>query len=89
MSKGIEGKVVLMTGGSTGIGAAVARRLAASGAKVAVAARRKDKLDEVVAAIVAEGGAAKAYARAIAYAIGQPDDVDINEIVLRPTSQEF
>jgi hypothetical protein len=56
---------------------------------VAVAARRKDKLDEVVAAIVAEGGAAKAYARAIAYAIGQPDDVDINEIVLRPTSQEF
>ncbi|CAB3810757.1 hypothetical protein LMG27177_07441 [Paraburkholderia fynbosensis] len=59
MGKGIEGKVVLITGGSTGIGAAVARRLAASGAKVAVAARRKDKLDEVVAAIVAEGGAAK------------------------------
>lgn len=28
-------------------------------------------------------------ARAIAYAIEQPDDVDINEIVLRPTSQEF
>jgi len=62
MSRGIEGKVVLITGGSTGIGAAVARRLAASGAKVAVAARRKDKLDEVVAAIVAEGGAARAYA---------------------------
>ncbi|MFM0214527.1 SDR family NAD(P)-dependent oxidoreductase [Paraburkholderia strydomiana] len=36
MSKGIEGKVVLVTGGSTGIGAAVARRLVASGAKVAV-----------------------------------------------------
>ncbi|MDE1181066.1 SDR family oxidoreductase [Paraburkholderia sp.] len=28
-------------------------------------------------------------ARAIAYAIDQPDDVDINEIVLRPTAQEF
>ncbi|WP_022707811.1 SDR family oxidoreductase [Paracoccus zeaxanthinifaciens] len=28
-------------------------------------------------------------ARAIAYAIEQPDEVDINEIVLRPTSQEF
>ncbi|MGE6328924.1 oxidoreductase, partial [Psychrobacter pacificensis] len=28
-------------------------------------------------------------ARAIAYAIEQPADVDINEIVLRPTSQEF
>jgi len=28
-------------------------------------------------------------ARAIAYAIEQPGDVDINEIVLRPTMQEF
>ncbi len=32
---------------------------------------------------------ADAGARAIAYAIGQPDDVSINEIVLRPTVQEF
>ena len=30
-----------------------------------------------------------AVARAIAYAIQQPPDVDINEIVLRPTAQEF
>jgi NADP-dependent 3-hydroxy acid dehydrogenase YdfG len=61
MSKGIEGKVVLITGGSTGIGAEVARLLAARGAKVAVAARRADKLDAVVAEISKEGGAAKAY----------------------------
>ena len=32
---------------------------------------------------------AESVARAIAYAIEQPFDVDINEIVLRPTSQEF
>ena len=32
---------------------------------------------------------ADSLARAIAYAIEQPFDVDINEIVLRPTSQEF
>ena len=32
---------------------------------------------------------ADSVARAIAYAIEQPADVDINEIVLRPTSQEF
>jgi NADP-dependent 3-hydroxy acid dehydrogenase YdfG len=32
---------------------------------------------------------AAAVARAIAYAIEQPEDVDINEIVLRPTAQEF
>jgi NADP-dependent 3-hydroxy acid dehydrogenase YdfG len=32
---------------------------------------------------------AESVARAIAFAIEQPDDVDINEIVLRPTAQEF
>ncbi|MEA3127056.1 MAG: hypothetical protein QOD67_4075, partial [Caballeronia sp.] len=32
---------------------------------------------------------ADSVARAIAYAIEQPGDVDINEIVLRPTMQEF
>lgn len=32
---------------------------------------------------------AESVARAIAYAIEQPSDVDINEIVLRPTSQDF
>lgn len=61
MSKGIEGKVVFITGGSTGIGAEVARLLASRGAKVAVAARRTDKLKAVVAEIATQGGAAKAY----------------------------
>jgi NADP-dependent 3-hydroxy acid dehydrogenase YdfG len=61
MKEGIDNKVVLITGGSTGIGAEVARLLASQGAKVAIAARRKDKLDQVVAAIEAAGGTAKAY----------------------------
>jgi len=61
MKEGIDNKVVLITGGSTGIGAEVARLLASQGAKVAIAARRKDKLDQVVATIEAAGGSARAY----------------------------
>jgi NADP-dependent 3-hydroxy acid dehydrogenase YdfG len=163
MQEGIKNKVVLITGGSTGIGAEMARLPASQGAKVAIAARRKERLDEVVTGIEAAGGTARAYsldvtdkkqgtvysatkfavsaiseglrqevgdkirvtsiapgavesdlkhstsgtaretvlqfyetaipaasvARAIAFAIEQPPDVDINEIVLRPTAQAF
>ena len=32
---------------------------------------------------------AESVARAVAYAIEQPADVDINEIVVRPTAQDF
>ncbi|MFD1913969.1 SDR family oxidoreductase [Halodurantibacterium flavum] len=61
MSEGIEGKIVLITGGSTGLGAETAKLLAARGAHVAVAARRKDRLNEVVAQIEQAGGMARAY----------------------------
>jgi NAD(P)-dependent dehydrogenase (short-subunit alcohol dehydrogenase family) len=44
----VNGKVVLVTGASEGIGAATARLLAARGAKLAVAARSIDKLNELV-----------------------------------------
>jgi 3-oxoacyl-[acyl-carrier protein] reductase len=47
----IDGLSVLITGGGSGIGAGAARRLAANGAKVTITGRRKDKIEEVAAAI--------------------------------------
>jgi NADP-dependent 3-hydroxy acid dehydrogenase YdfG len=54
----LAGTVALVTGGSSGIGAATAAALAAHGAAVAVAARRKDRLEAVASDIRANGGTA-------------------------------
>src|SRR4051795_11623992 len=51
MDLGLSGARALVTGGSGGLGAGVARALAAEGAKVAVAARASDRLDSTVADI--------------------------------------
>jgi len=61
MHEGIEGKVVLITGASSGLGEETARHLASRGATVALAARRKDRLDDLVREITRTGGQATAY----------------------------
>lgn len=61
MGMGLKGKVVVITGASSGIGAAMAQVYAADGAKVVLGARQEDKLREIVERIKAQGGEA-AYA---------------------------
>jgi NADP-dependent 3-hydroxy acid dehydrogenase YdfG len=60
MADGLQGTVALVTGASSGIGEAAARELAAHGAAVAIAARRKDRLDRLAGEIEDAGGRALA-----------------------------
>jgi NADP-dependent 3-hydroxy acid dehydrogenase YdfG len=61
MTANIRGKVVVITGASSGIGESTARLLAGNGAKVVLGARRKDRIDAVVQDITARGGSALGF----------------------------
>ena len=52
----LAGRVALVTGASQGIGRACALKLASAGIEVAVAARNREKLDELASEIKANGG---------------------------------
>jgi short-subunit dehydrogenase len=53
---GLSGRVAVITGGSSGIGLALARQLAREGVAVVLGARRADKLDAAVRSIRDAGG---------------------------------
>lgn len=127
MRHNIEGKIVVITGASSGLGESTARHLASKGALVVLGARRADRIQALAEELTRHGGRAlrttvvcpgavatelvdgmtdtevqagmrafyqiaispDAFARAVAYAIEQPADVDVNEIVFRPTGQAF
>lgn len=62
MNHNIEGKVVVITGASSGLGEAAARRLAELGATVVLAARRTDRIQNLQDEINSKGGKALAIA---------------------------
>jgi len=67
----IVGKVVVITGASSGLGAAAARHLSNLGATVVLGARRKQQIDELAAEINGKGGKALAVAT---------DVTDVNQV---------
>jgi len=78
----LRGKVVLITGGGTGIGAACARRFAEEGAHVCVLGRRKDLIERVAAdvsglALVADASQAQDMKSALQIAVDRFGGIDV------------
>jgi len=78
----VKGKVVVVTGGSSGIGEAAALRIAEAGGKVLIVARDEQKLAEVRRKIVDRGGFAKTYSCDIT-------DYAANDKLARDILEEF
>ncbi|MFD0689498.1 SDR family NAD(P)-dependent oxidoreductase [Actinomadura fibrosa] len=78
---GLDGRVAIVTGASSGLGAAVARTLAAAGARVGVVARRRDRLAGLAAEIgglavpcdLGEPERVRAVVTAVAEGLGPPE----------------
>lgn len=60
MTKGIEGKIVVITGASSGLGEAAARLLSTEGATVVLGARRTDRIEALAKELIDRGGKAMA-----------------------------
>jgi NAD(P)-dependent dehydrogenase (short-subunit alcohol dehydrogenase family) len=80
----VDGKIALVTGASSGLGLRFATVLAQAGAKVAIAARRTDKLAELERSIRASGGSARSFAMDVTDVAGLRKGVSRIEAELGP-----
>ncbi|GAA2433659.1 SDR family NAD(P)-dependent oxidoreductase [Streptomyces glaucus] len=87
----LAGHVAVVSGASSGMGAATAEHLAERGASVTVLARRTDRLDAIVKNTGAAGGTALAVAvgiaETVAFMAAVPRHVNLTEITVLPTAQ--
>ena len=84
--KPLAGRMAVVTGASSGLGARFARVLSEAGASVAVMARRTDRLEALVAELNAAGGKAVAFALDVADAAAIGPALDQAEAALGPLS---
>lgn len=78
----LAGQVAIVTGGGRGIGSSIAQTLSRAGAKIAVAARTRDQLEETVALIQKQGG------QAIAFTLDVTDQLAVEQMVSE-TERQF
>ena len=78
----LEGKTALITGGSRGIGKAVARQLAAEGVDVAIAARTPEVLEEAAREIAAESGR-----KIVPIVVDTGDDASVKAMVAKAVAE--
>lgn len=71
-----RGRVALVTGASSGIGAATARAFAGAGLRIALCARRKDRLEQLAAELTARGGEVTVHAVDVTEALAVRGMVD-------------